>query len=423
MVTEVVMPKMGYDMTEGTIVQWRKQEGDEVKWGEVIAEVETSKVTVEVEAYGSGVLRKILVAEGRTVPVGHVVALIADRDEALPELVETMGPSIKEPPKTETKSVEFPATDIEQAPERIAASPVARQIAREQGVDLRLIRGTGPGGRIIKEDVETFLRQREPEVAKPTPVTATPAPPIPTVTPPTVTTPAATPQEMPYEERDLSRIRQTIARRMAESKRAAPHFYVTSEIDMVEALKLRNGINAVLEEKTKVSVTDMLVKATAHCLQRFPEVNASFAEGKIRVYQRINIGIAVALEQGLVTPVIPDCDRKPLTQIAQEAKDLVERARTGRLRPEDLTPGTFTISNLGMFDVDEFVAVINPPEAAVLAVGSVVPRPVVVEGEVKVAERMRVTLSADHRVVDGAVAARFLQHFKVFLEQPLHLVS
>ncbi|MFQ5657331.1 MAG: dihydrolipoamide acetyltransferase family protein [Candidatus Methylomirabilales bacterium] len=415
MVTEVVMPKMGYDMTEGTIVQWRKQEGDEVKWGEVIAEVDTTKVTVEVEAYGSGVLRQILVAEGRTVPVGHVIALIADRDESLPELVETMTPSIKESPKTETKPAEVPVADIEQAPERIAASPVARQIAREQRVDLRLIRGTGPGGRIIKDDVETFLQQREAEVAKPAPA--------PVAAAPTAAIPKAAPQEMPYEERDLSRIRQTIARRMAESKRVAPHFYVTTEIDMTEVLKLRNGLNAVLGEKTKVSVTDMLVKATAHCLQRFPEVNASFAEGKIRIYQRINIGIAVALEQGLVTPVIPDCDRKPLTQIAQEAKELVERARAGRLRAEDLTPGTFTISNLGMFDVDEFVAVINPPEAAVLAVGSVVPRPVVVEGEVKVSERMRVTLSADHRVVDGAVAARFLQHFKVFLEQPLHLVS
>jgi pyruvate dehydrogenase E2 component (dihydrolipoamide acetyltransferase) len=191
---------------------------------------------------------------------------------------------------------------------------------------------------------------------------------------------------------------------------------------MTEALKLRQGLNAI-GEAAKISVTDMLVKAAAKTLQEFPEVNASFADGKIRVYRRINIGIAVALDQGLVTPVLPDCDKKPLAQIAREAKELVERARTGRMRPEDLTPGTFTISNLGMFDVDEFVAVINPPEAAVLAVGSVIPRPVVVGGEVRVADRVRVTLSADHRVIDGAVAARFLQRYKVFLEQPLHLVS
>jgi pyruvate dehydrogenase E2 component (dihydrolipoamide acetyltransferase) len=233
---------------------------------------------------------------------------------------------------------------------------------------------------------------------------------------------SAAPHEIPYEERELSRLRQTIARRMAESKRVAPHFYVTSEIDMTEALKLRQGLNA-LGEGAKISVTDMLVKAAAKTLQEFPELNASFADGKIRVYRRINIGIAVALDQGLVTPVLPDCDKKPLAQIAREAKELVERARTGRMRQDDLTPGTFTISNLGMFDVDDFVAVINPPEAAVLAVGSVIPRPVVVGGEVKVADRMRVTLSADHRVTDGAVAARFLQRFKLFLEQPLHLVS
>jgi pyruvate dehydrogenase E2 component (dihydrolipoamide acetyltransferase) len=192
---------------------------------------------------------------------------------------------------------------------------------------------------------------------------------------------------------------------------------------MTEALRLRQSMNALLEERAKISVTDMLVKAAAKTLLEFPEVNASFAEGKIWVYHRINIGIAVALDEGLVTPVIPDCDKKPLSQIAQEAKELVQRARTGRLRPEDFTPGTFTISNLGMFDVEEFVAIINPPEAAILAVGSVTVRPVVVDGEVKVADRMKVTLSADHRVLDGAVAARFLQRFKLFLEQPLHLVS
>lgn len=420
MVTEVVMPKMGYDMTEGTIVRWRKQEGDEVARGEIIAEVDTTKVTVEVEAYSSGVLRKIVVPEGQTVPVGEVVAIIADPDEAIPGLDEKRprreeAPEAKKHEEAEGAAVaveeeKVPEEKKDEEPSRIAVSPVARRVAREKGVDLKRIRGTGPGGRIIKEDVETFVAKRPAEAPRPAPA-------------PVAAVPSAAPHEIPHEERDLSRMRQAIARRMAESKRVAPHFYVTSEIDMTEALRLRNSLNALLEEGAKISVTDMLVKATARTLKEFPEVNASYFEGKLRVYRQVNVGIAVALEQGLVTPVISDCDKKPLAQIAREAKELVERARSGRMRPEDFTPGTFSISNLGMFDVEDFVAIINPPEAAILAVGSVIPRPVVVDGEVKVADRMRVTLSADHRVIDGAVAARFLQRFKVFLEQPLHLVT
>ena len=309
MVTEVVMPKMGYDMTEGTIVRWRKQEGDEVKRGDIIAEVDTTKVTVEVEAYSSGILRKILVPEGQTVPVGEVVAVIADRDEPIPGVAEKAAPremapqAVKEAPRPEGADEEAP---------RVPASPIARRIAREQGLDLRQVTGTGPGKRIIKEDVEAFLAKRPAEAPRPSPAPVA----------------SAAPHEIPYEERELSRLRQTIARRMAESKRVAPHFYVTSEIDMTEALKLRQGLNA-LGEGAKISVTDMLVKAAAKTLQEFPEVNASFADGKIRVYRRINIGIAVALDQGLVTPVLPDCDKKPLAQIAREAKELVERARTG----------------------------------------------------------------------------------------------
>jgi pyruvate dehydrogenase E2 component (dihydrolipoamide acetyltransferase) len=416
MITEVVMPKMGYDMTEGTILRWRKQEGEEIKRGEIIAEIETTKVTVEVEAYASGVLRQILVREGQTVPVGQVIAVIAGRDEVIPGVAERAAPLVKGAPTPAMKAEEPTLAATGEAAPRIAASPLARQIAREQGIDLQLIQGTGPGGRIIKEDVEAYLQHRP--AAAPRPKEAPERPPA-----PVAAVPAVAPHEIPYEERDLSRIRQAIARRMVESKKVAPHFSVTSEIDMTEALKLRTGLNALVSDGAKISVTDMLVKAAAKALLEFPEVNASFVEGKIRIYQRMNIGIAVALEQGLVTPVIPDCDKKSLSQIAREAKELVERARTGRLKQEDFTPGTFTISNLGMFDVEEFTAIINPPEAAILAVGSIIPKPVVVNGEVRVADRMKVTLSADHRVVDGAVAARFLQRFKLFLEQPLHLVS
>lgn len=380
------MPKMGYDMTEGKILRWRKQEGDEVKRGEVIAEIETGKVDIEVEAFSSGVLRKILAKEGEVIPVGQVIALIAAPGEAVPE--------VKAPAAVE-------------AAERIPASPLARRLAEEHGVDLRLVKGTGPGGRITKEDIEAYLKAREavPTIPKPE-----------VVAPPVEVAP-----EVEYEEKPLSRMRQTIARRMAESKRTVPHFELTIDIDMAEALKLRKALNEVLEG-AKITVTDLIVKAAALALKKHPELNASYAGEKVRLYKRISIGIAVALEEGLVTPVVTDCDIKPLQEIAKEAHEKAERARAGKLKPEDVVQGTFTVSNLGMFDVEQFTAIINPPEAAILAVGSLEKRPIVKEGEIVVSDRMKVTLGIDHRVVDGAQAARFLQTFKHLLEQPLQLL-
>ena len=380
------MPKMGYDMTEGKILRWRKKEGDEVKRGEVIAEIETGKVDIEVEAFSSGILRKILAKEGEVAPVGQVIALIAPPGEAVPE--------VKAPAAVE-------------AVERILASPLAKRLAEEQGVDLRLVKGTGPGGRITKEDVEAYLKVREavPTIPKPEVV----APPV------------EIPPEVEYEERPLSRMRQTIARRMAESKRTVPHFELTVDIDMAEALKLRQALNEVLEG-AKITVTDLVVKAAAIALRKHPELNASYAGDKVRLYKRINIGIAVAIEEGLVTPVVTDCDTKPLPEIAREAHEKAERARAGRLKPEDVVQGTFTVSNLGMFEVEQFTAIINPPEAAILAVGSLEKRPVVKEDQIVISDRMKVTLGIDHRVVDGAQAARFLQTFKQLMEQPLQLL-
>lgn len=384
MATEVVMPKMGYDMTEGKILRWRKREGEEVKRGEVIAEIETGKVDIEVEAFSSGILKKILAREGEVVPVGQVIALITPPGEAAPE-------------------IKAPAVE---AAERILASPLAKKLAEEHGIDLRLVRGTGPGGRITKEDIEAYLKAGE----------AVPAAPRPEVVAPVEAAP-----EVEYDERPLSRMRQTIARRMAESKRTVPHFEVTVDIDMAEALRLRKALNEVLEG-VKITVTDLVVKAAALALKKHPELNASYAGEKVRLYKRVNIGIAVALEEGLVTPVVTDCDRKPLSEIAKEAHEKAERARAGRLKPEDVIQGTFTVSNLGMFDVEQFTAIINPPEAAILAVGGVEKRPVVRDEQVVISDRMKVTLGIDHRVVDGAQAARFLHTFKQLMEQPLQLL-
>ncbi|MFQ5840595.1 MAG: dihydrolipoamide acetyltransferase family protein, partial [Candidatus Methylomirabilales bacterium] len=307
--TEVVMPKMGYDMTEGTILKWRKQEGEAVRRGEILAEIETTKVTVEVEAYASGILRKILTPEGQTVPVGEAIAIIAAPDEA--DAAET-APSRKQAPRTQAAAPaaahrETPAPPTAPPKEgRTSASPLARKVARELSVEVAQVRGTGPGGRIIREDVERFA-----ETATPAKVTAVP--------------------RLGAEARPLTRIRQTIARRMTESKQQAPHFYVTVDIDMGEALALRRTLNAARGEQGKVSVTDMLVKAAALALVEFPDMNASYAGETVQMHDRVNIGVAVAREEGLITPVIPDCHLKTLTEIAREARGMIERARVGKM--------------------------------------------------------------------------------------------
>ena len=385
MSTDVIMPSLGFDMTEGLVARWLKNEGDPVEKGQAIAEIETEKATVEIEAAAAGILARIIVHAGETVPVGTLIGVIADAGEEVAAVSAAAPPA---PP---------PSAPVSGA--RVKASPVARKMAEEAGLDLSRIKGTGPGGRVVERDVQAAI------------ATGTaPAPPVVPAEP----APGAT---MP-----LNPMRRTIARRMTESKAAAPHFYITVEINMDDAMKMREQLNALAPEGERISVSDLVVAAAARTLARFPALNASYREGNLEMHPQVNIGIAVALEDGLIPPVLRDADKKPLKRIAAEAKALAERARTNKLRSDDLGGGTFTVSNLGMFDVDEFIAIINPPEAAILAVGAVTRRPVAAAGEVRIAPLMKTTLSVDHRVADGAQAGRFMQEFKKLLENPATLL-
>jgi pyruvate dehydrogenase E2 component (dihydrolipoamide acetyltransferase) len=431
MITKVLMPKLSEAMESGKVIQWLKKEGDPVKGGDVIAEIETDKANVEIEAFGSGVLRRIVVDAGGQAPVGELIAVIAEATDDIGALVGAAAPAAGAAapapalppeetyrPRPETGAV-IPLTAEPRhgvapvpvaatpATGRVKASPLAKKIAARSGLDLRLVQGSGPGGRVVRRDVEAAIARGVPAPAAAAPA-ARPvaAPPRPAVE---------------FEDRPLSAMRATIAKRLPLSKGPVPHFYVTAEIGMDRAGALRAELNA-LEGSPKVSVTDMVVRACALALLRHPGVNASFQGQAVRVHHRAHIGIAVALDEGLITPVLRDCDAKPLTRIAVEARDLAERARQGKLRAQELTGATFSISNLGMFDVEEFSAIINPPEGAILAVGSVLEKPVAVGGAVRVGRRMRVTLSCDHRVMDGATGARFLQAVKGLLEEPLRLL-
>ncbi|MFZ8842927.1 dihydrolipoamide acetyltransferase family protein [Thermoflexus sp.] len=420
MATTVTMPKMGFDMVEGKLLRWLKKVGEPVKAGEPLAEIETEKVNIEFEAPASGVLKAVLIEEGTTVPVGTPIAIIAAPDE--PVEAPAAAPAVREGPPLPTPAPgapppPAPAPAPVGAPTpppggRVKASPLARRLAREAGIDLREIPGTGPGGRVVKRDVDRYLQARAPAAAPPPPPAAAP---IPTPAPAPVPTPA--PTAVP-----VSPLRQAIARRMTVSKQTAPHFYVTVEVDMDEAMAWRARINEALGERGKVTVNDMVVKAAALALREFPALRSSYQEGGIVRHEAIHIGIAVALEEGLITVVLRDADRKPLAQIARESKELVERARSGKVRPEDIEGSVFTVSNLGMFDVEHFIAIINPPEAAIMAVGSVREVPVVKNGQLAIGQRMKVTVSADHRVTDGAEVARFLQAFRRYLENPLLLL-
>jgi len=393
MSTDVIMPALGFDMTEGMLARWLKNEGDPVEKGQAIAEIETEKATVEIEAAASGVLARILVQAGETVRVGTSIAVIA----AAGEVVTSVAPPAPAPvPEVGGEDAAPPGT-------RVRSSPVARKKAEETGLDLSRIKGTGPGGRVLERDVQAAVAGG-PAPASPAPHEA-PAGPAPGATVP------------------LNKMRRTIARRMTGSKATAPHFYITVEIIMDDAMKMREQLNAVAPEPDRVSVNDLIVAAAARTLARFPTLNASYREGSLEMHSQVNIGIAVALEDGLIPPVLRDADKKPLKRIAAESRALAERARANKLRSDDLGGGTFTVSNLGMLDVDEFIAIINPPEAAILAVGALRPRPVALAGEVRIASVMKTTLSVDHRVADGEQAGRFLQEFKKLLENPVALLT
>lgn len=403
--SDVIMPKMGDAMTEGKVLRWMKRPGDAVSKGEAIAEIETDKVNVDLESEESGVLLEIVAAEGETVAVGGTIAVIGepgqkveprarfDRVKAEPQRTQPATPAARPAPAAEARPEE-----------RVKASPVARKLAAEHGLDLGAIRGTGPDGRVTKEDVEAA-------------VTAAAA--APAATPAAVSAPPGA----DYDEVPLTRIRQTIGKRMLDSKLHVPHFYVTVDVAMDEALRARAQLNAALGEQRKISVNDLVLRATALALRAFPNLNSALVNGSLRRFRRINLAVAIALPEGLIAPVIHDVDRKTLAEIGDAAKALGDRARSGRLRSEDYEAGTFTVSNLGMYDVDSFVAIINPPHAAILAVGSARPTAVVRDGQLTVAAMMKVTVSGDHRITDGAEAARFLGEVKRLLENPVLLVA
>ena len=463
------MPRLSDTMTEGTLARWLKKPGDQVQQGEIVAEIETDKATMELEAYDSGVLEKVLVEEGQTVPIGQAIAVVGTGDGAAapaetargdatgrppagegveapptgtvspaePGAETTPKPAAEEtgdvsgearpaggptpaeqpaqPPQPAAERQPAPAQPAEDGQDQVKASPMARAIARERGIDLHTIRGSGPGGRIIRADVESAGagdgRAQQP------------------ATPPTAPAPAPSAAPRPssddVEEIPLTNMRRIVARRMVESVQSAPHFYLTSVVDADALMKFRAELNERLAaggEAVKLSVNDLLVKACAVALRANPDVNVSFAGDKILRHKRVHVGIAVAIEGGLIVPVVRDADRKSLGEVAREAHGLVDKARAGKLTPDEFTGGTFTISNLGMFGIDHFTAIINSPEAAILAVGATAPEPAVRDGQVIVRQTMKLTLSIDHRVLDGATAARFLQQLKAILEEPLRIV-
>lgn len=436
---EIVMPRLSDTMEEGTIARWLKREGEPIHKGEPILEVQTDKATMELEAYSDGVIAAILVDEGSTVAVGTVVGIMAsgqdrsalgtaaastaERTEApasAPPVVPAP-PIVAAPPETREAALidvaPAPADVSNGASSYVKASPLARNVARAHAVDLHDLAGagSGPGGRIVRDDVDRYIAR-----ARTTEQPRTAAPASPTKTAPSTTTAAPSPEEGD-EVRVPSRLQQIVARRLSESKATVPHFYVAAEIDMAAALELRRTLIATFGDEERISVNDLIVKACALALRARPDINTSWRDGQYVVHAHVNVGIAVDVPAGLVVPVIRDADRLSLRAMASARKALVEKARAGKLAPRDIEGGVFTVSNLGMYDVDEFQAIINPPESAILAVGSVVERAVVVDGAVVVRPRMRVNLSVDHRVVPGVPAAEFMAEVKRLLQEPLRL--
>src|SRR5436190_17513645 len=411
MATEVKLPRLGQGMESGTIVKWLKSEGDEVEEGEVLYEHDTHKDTQEVEADASGVLLKIAVAEGE-VPVGRTIAVIGEQGESVEvadDAQEEGSPARAREEERErgrdastSRDASEQVTQIQEPQSgngRIKASPLARRIARERGIDLREVAGTGPEGRVVPEDVERAA------------ATGLPSAPVLAAAP----TPTPAPQEVEVEQ--LSSMRKTIARRLTEAWQA-PVFQLGITVDMGRALEVRRRLVELNADGAKPTVSDLLTKVSAMALMRHRAVNALYKGDAIELHPSANIGIAVAIPNGLVVPVIQGCERKTIAEIAATRAELVDRARSGKLQQGDLDGGTFTISNLGMFGIERFVAVLNPPQAAILAVGSTEEKPVAVDGQVVVRPRMELTLTCDHRAIDGATGAQFLGDVKAFLEEP-----
>jgi len=420
---EVTMPRLSDTMEEGTIGRWLKQPGDQVAKGEILVEIETDKATMELESYESGTLQRQLVAEGETVPIGTPIAMIGDGVGA-----DVSAPAAPPAPAAVASPAAAPAAasaangHTGDPDGRILASPVAKRLAGEYGVDLRQVAGTGPGGRIIKENVEAFLATHGKGTAAPSAPAAAPAPVAVAAPAPAVAAASAGDTVEP-----MTRMRQAISKVMSTAKPGIPHIYVTAEIDMGAALALRKQINESGASPVKISVNDLIVKATALALQKvsvFQTFYTTGPDGKPAILHRsqINIGVAVAIDEGLVAPVVRDANKKSISTISAEVKDMAGRAREGKIRPDELDGGTFNISNLGMFDVVEFGAIISPGQTGILAVGAVRQVPVVRDGAIVVGEMMFATVSADHRIADGASAAQLLQEIRRLLEHPMSLL-
>ncbi len=408
MATSVYMEALSPTMEEGRVVKWHKREGEPVKVGETLAEVETDKAVMDLVARADGVLRQVAAAEGQTVPVGSVVAVIAAPGETVGPAVQASAPT---PAGNREGARVMPAATADAT--RVRASPLAKRIAKESGVDLQLVTGSGPGGRVVKRDLEHAATRPAAAMPATAPVAPFPLPP----SPPPIPRSGA-----PYEDVPLTQIRKTIAKRLAASLGPIPHFFLTTEVDMERAAEARAALNESLGERGKVSYNDIILKATALGLAQHRACNAWFQEDHIRYWNEVHVGIAVAVEDGLIMPVIRNADLKSLAEIGREAKELAEKARARRLQAAEYTGSTFSVSNLGMFDIDQFTAVINPPEAGIIAVGSIVQKPVAVGGVLAPRRRMRITMSCDHRVIDGATGAAFLKTLKQMLENPLAML-
>ena len=413
MAETINMPKLGFDMAEGLLVRWVKQVGENINKGDILAEIETDKATVEVESHASGVVLQLIVEQGTMVPVNAPIAVVGQAGEKVD------APAAAAPQKAEVKADATPAsqsqptavpvpqtsTSLQTGP--VKASPLAKKVAKDNNVDLATLQGTGPGGRVVRKDVEAALSSGQPSAVSKQPVA---------YIGPAVSVTA--------EDKVVAttKLRQAIGRRLVESKTTIPHFYVTHEYKMDALMDMRKQINAYLLDNEKVSVNDFILKAVALSLRQFPNLNATIKGNEVIQFGHVNVGIAVTVPGGLMTVVVKDTDQKMLRQISAEVKAMAGRARDGKVKPEDVDGSTFSTSNLGMYDVEEFIAIINPPEAAILAISSAREVPVVENGAVKVGWRMKATISVDHRVSDGAEAAQFMQALAGFLENPVRML-
>jgi len=402
----IYMPKLSDTMTDGVVAEWAKKVGDTVSSGELLAEIETDKATMEFESFYDGTLLHIGVEKGQSAPVNTILAIIGDAQEDISSLLNTVATPTSHSNDSSTKIDNTPIqNEIRQeliASDRLLASPLAKKIATQQGIDIQKVSGTGDGGRIIKRDIDNFITQKEATLVKQSAIETFSA------------------VSDTYTDLPISQMRKTIARRLAESKFSAPHFYLTVEINMDKAIKIRNKLNAA--ENVKISFNDLVVKASALSLRKHPSINSSWLGDVIRLHHAIHVGVAVAVEEGLLVPVIRHTDTKGLVQIGKEVRELAQKAKEKKLQPSEWEGNTFTISNLGMFGIDSFTAIINPPDSCILAVGGIQEVPIVKKGFIESGNVMKVTLSCDHRVVDGATGASFLQTLKNYLENPISML-